>query len=172
MDNSVGADSLKYLMRRRLSRGLTSLRGRAGEEAKACLAVKTNGVPEGAMLEFAISVYMMVQASPEDRALYIFSILDTNGNKQAGSLNKHHHHCFALCLSPGLLGRRVEGKEALGALASVVVCMLCTSYSSILGGFIVSSRAYVKYILVCLIVDGRLLMCPVVASFRWLVFLW
>lgn len=74
--------SLKYLMRRRLSRGLTSLRGSAGEEAKACLAVKTNGVPEGAMLEFAISVYMMVQASPEDRALYIFSILDTNGNKQ------------------------------------------------------------------------------------------
>ncbi|CAM9361413.1 unnamed protein product [Scytosiphon promiscuus] len=74
--------SLKYLMRRRLSRGLTSLRGAAGEEAKACLAVNTNGVPEGAMLEFAISVYMMVQASSEDRALYIFSILDTNGNKQ------------------------------------------------------------------------------------------
>lgn len=75
-------NSLKFLMRRRLSRGLTSLRGPAGEEAKACLAIKTNGVPEGAMLEFAISVYMMVQASPEDRALYIFSILDTNGNKQ------------------------------------------------------------------------------------------
>eukprot|EP00903_Cladosiphon_okamuranus_P018042 g16603.t1 len=80
--SSAVYSSLKYLMRRRLSRGLTSLRGKAGEEAKACLAVKTNGVPEGAMLEFAISVYMMVQASPEDRALYIFSILDTNGNKQ------------------------------------------------------------------------------------------
>ncbi|CAN0391030.1 unnamed protein product, partial [Hapterophycus canaliculatus] len=80
--SSAVFSSLKYLMRRRLSRGLTSLRGPAGEEAKACLAVKTNGVPEGAMLEFAISVYMMVQASSENRALYIFSILDTNGNKQ------------------------------------------------------------------------------------------
>lgn len=69
-------------MRRRLSRGLTSLKGAAGDEAKACLASATKGVPAGAMLEFAISVYMMVQASPEDRALYIFSILDTNGDKQ------------------------------------------------------------------------------------------
>lgn len=72
-------------MRRRLSRGLTSLKGAAGDEAKACLAIATKGVPAGAMLEFAISVYMMVQASPEDRALYIFSILDTNGNKQVRS---------------------------------------------------------------------------------------
>lgn len=69
-------------MRRRLRRGLTSLKGSAGEEAKACLAIETKGVPEGALLEFATSVYMMVQASPEDQALYIFSILDTNGNKQ------------------------------------------------------------------------------------------
>ncbi|CAM9197640.1 unnamed protein product [Pylaiella littoralis] len=80
--SSAVFSSLQYLMRRRLSRGLTSLGGTAGDEAKACLAVETKGVPEGAMLEFAISVYMMVQASAEDRALYIFSILDTNGNKQ------------------------------------------------------------------------------------------
>ncbi|CAN0367543.1 unnamed protein product [Ectocarpus sp. 12 AP-2014] len=80
--SSAVYSSLKYLMRRRLRRGLTSLKGSAGEEAKACLAMKTRGVPEGALLEFAISVYMMVQASAEDRALYIFSILDTNGNKQ------------------------------------------------------------------------------------------
>ncbi|CAM9633056.1 unnamed protein product [Laminaria digitata] len=34
---------------------------------------------------------MMVQASPEDRALYIFSILDTNGNKQVnGSYNPNY----------------------------------------------------------------------------------
>ncbi|CAN0098655.1 unnamed protein product, partial [Ascophyllum nodosum] len=74
--------SLKYLMRRRLRRGLTSLKGAAGDEAKACLVSAMQGVPQGTMLEFAISVYMMVQASPEDRALYIFSILDTDGNKQ------------------------------------------------------------------------------------------
>lgn len=74
-------------MRRRLSRGLTSLKGAAGDEAKACLASETKGVPAGAMLEFAISVYMMVQASPEDRALYIFSILDTNGDKQVRATN-------------------------------------------------------------------------------------
>ncbi|CBN79889.1 conserved unknown protein [Ectocarpus siliculosus] len=80
--SSAVYSSLKYLMRRRLRRGLTSLKGSAGEEAKACLAMETRGVPEGALLEFAISVYMMVQASAEDRALYIFSILDTNGNKQ------------------------------------------------------------------------------------------
>lgn len=71
-------------MRRRLSRGLTSLKGPAGDEAKACLASGAEGVPAGAMLEFAISVYMMVQASSDDRALYIFSICDTNRNNQVG----------------------------------------------------------------------------------------
>ena len=80
-------------MRRRLRRGLTSLKGAAGDEAKACLVSAMQGVPQGTMLEFAISVYMMVQASPEDRALYIFSILDTDGNKQVFFLFSPHSPC-------------------------------------------------------------------------------
>lgn len=89
-------------MRRRLSRGLTSLKGPAGDEAKACLAIARKGVPAGAMLEFAISVYMMVQASPEDRALYIFSILDTNGNKQVRPCNKMRDTVLPVPLWAGL----------------------------------------------------------------------
>ncbi len=129
--------SLKYLMRRRLSRGLTSLRGRAGEEAKACLAIKTNGVPEGAMLEFAISVYMMVQASPEDRALYIFSILDTNGNKQASSVGSIVPTAVLL-LSPRLLeqgfGKKLWERPGVGVgdgtlvffVGVVLGCFMCS----------------------------------------------
>lgn len=103
-------------MRRRLSRGLTSLRGSAGEEAKACLAIKTNGVPEGAMLEFAISVYMMVQASPEDRALYIFSILDTNGNKQVSELPSKKPYWLRLSPSAAAvtgIGSQRNGKNCV-----------------------------------------------------------